>query len=402
MRFNEFARRGFSASPWLAAALGAGGRRPSAARAVTVSPGEMAEARRWAAAMFEGAAAPAAIDPGLEVVANYDAVQKNTRFGKPLKLAGTTYTRGLFCHATSKIVVRLPRRARRSRPWSASTATSRPSAAAAASSSASQVGGKEAFRSAVLKRRDAAGAGEGRSGRRHGVRPGGRRLPATESPAIRPTGPTPRSRWPTGKTVWLADLPMAGGPAVADPASPPFSFIYDGQPSSRVAEGLEARADVEAARRRNGPSGRSPTPIPKTGLVVRVRRRSSTTTSPRSSGRCTSRTPARPPRRSWRTSRPSTCGSPAGTTASSCCTTPWAAPARRTTTRPLETPLRAEDGEADRRRRRPADQLRHVLLQPGSAHRARRDRRRRLAGPVVVARGPATATSGCAFRPARS
>ena len=44
----------------------------------------------------------------LEIVANYAAIQKNNRVGKPLKLAGKTYSRGLFCHAPSKIVVRLP------------------------------------------------------------------------------------------------------------------------------------------------------------------------------------------------------------------------------------------------------------------------------------------------------
>ena len=75
------------------------------AHAVSVSPDEMLDARRFVAAAFEGGVPKTDAQPGLEVVANFDAVQKNARFGKPLKLAGKAYARGLFCHASSKIVV---------------------------------------------------------------------------------------------------------------------------------------------------------------------------------------------------------------------------------------------------------------------------------------------------------
>ena len=45
---------------------------------------------------------------GLVVLANNDPVQLNARSGRPLKIADKQYSRGLYCHAVSKVVVRLP------------------------------------------------------------------------------------------------------------------------------------------------------------------------------------------------------------------------------------------------------------------------------------------------------
>jgi alpha-galactosidase len=59
------------------------------------------------------AAAPApAAGPGLEVLENHDPVIPNSRGGKPLKINQAEYHRGLYCHANSKVVVRLPGPAR--------------------------------------------------------------------------------------------------------------------------------------------------------------------------------------------------------------------------------------------------------------------------------------------------
>lgn len=51
---------------------------------------------------------PALAEPGLDVLANHDPVVPNNRGGKPLKVDGKEYARGLYCHAISKIEVRLP------------------------------------------------------------------------------------------------------------------------------------------------------------------------------------------------------------------------------------------------------------------------------------------------------
>ncbi|HKI69652.1 MAG TPA: NPCBM/NEW2 domain-containing protein, partial [Verrucomicrobiae bacterium] len=69
---------------------------------------EFAEAARWTTAKFEPTAKTAEAKPGLYVLANHDPVQFNARSGKPLNIAGVPYTHGLYCHAFSKVVVRLP------------------------------------------------------------------------------------------------------------------------------------------------------------------------------------------------------------------------------------------------------------------------------------------------------
>jgi hypothetical protein len=69
---------------------------------------EFAESRRWAAAKFEGVQATTEPKSGLVVLANHDSVQLNNRNGRPMRLGEKEFTRGLYCHAVSKIEVRLP------------------------------------------------------------------------------------------------------------------------------------------------------------------------------------------------------------------------------------------------------------------------------------------------------
>ena len=69
----------------------------------------MAAAHRWMAAKVEAPDAGLRHTPGLVVLANHDPVLRNTRGGgRPLTIGKTPYTRGLYCHAVSKVVVRLP------------------------------------------------------------------------------------------------------------------------------------------------------------------------------------------------------------------------------------------------------------------------------------------------------
>lgn len=52
-------------------------------------------------------------EPGLDVLANNDPVVANRRDHRPLRIGEKSYTRGLYCHAVSKIVVTLPGRGKR-------------------------------------------------------------------------------------------------------------------------------------------------------------------------------------------------------------------------------------------------------------------------------------------------
>lgn len=67
--------------------------------------------QHWLAAKTSANVLPASSTPPptpcLEVLANHDAVWPNSRGGQPMKIGVQEYRRGLYCHAVSKIVVRL-------------------------------------------------------------------------------------------------------------------------------------------------------------------------------------------------------------------------------------------------------------------------------------------------------
>ena len=75
---------------------------------VAVSPAELAEARQWSAAKFEARQLTPAAEPALVVLTNHGPVWKNARGDRPMHLGEKEYSRGLYCHAPSKIIVRLP------------------------------------------------------------------------------------------------------------------------------------------------------------------------------------------------------------------------------------------------------------------------------------------------------
>ena len=78
------------------------------AQAVSVTQEELAEAHQWSAATFEGVQPSRTAEPALVVLANHDPVWKNGRGPRPMRIVDKEYTRGLYCHAFSKIIVRLP------------------------------------------------------------------------------------------------------------------------------------------------------------------------------------------------------------------------------------------------------------------------------------------------------
>ena len=76
--------------------------------AVSPLPEEMSERDQWIGAKFQGTQPEIPEQPGLIVMANYGQVQLNTRDGQPLRIANQQFKRGLYCHANSMVVVRLP------------------------------------------------------------------------------------------------------------------------------------------------------------------------------------------------------------------------------------------------------------------------------------------------------
>lgn len=69
-------------------------------------PADLIARQAWVAAKFGGPAPEPAV--GLEILANHGPVQVDRRGGGPLRIGARTYPRGLYCHAPSRLVARLP------------------------------------------------------------------------------------------------------------------------------------------------------------------------------------------------------------------------------------------------------------------------------------------------------
>ncbi|MDO4586123.1 MAG: alpha-galactosidase [Planctomycetia bacterium] len=71
---------------------------------------EMEAKNRWIAAKFDGLTEK--LEPltvGIEVIRNYDPLQMNSRNGSLMKIGDQFYEKGLYCHAQSELVIRLPK-----------------------------------------------------------------------------------------------------------------------------------------------------------------------------------------------------------------------------------------------------------------------------------------------------
>jgi alpha-galactosidase len=235
------------------------------AHAVTVQPDEMATCRKWIAAKLEGVQVEAP-RPGLEVVRNFDPVQKNARFGKPLHIGGVSYTRGLFCHANSQIIVRLPGPGKTFTAVVGVDTNEQTTPGRGSVIFSVDVGGKQAFKSPIMR--------EGMDGVPVEVPLAGAREFVISVGDSGDGISCDQSDWADakitladGSAVWLADLPLADGPALTN-AELPFSFTYGGHPSSELLPKwrLERSTRTLDAQR----TERTLTfTDPQTGLVVR-------------------------------------------------------------------------------------------------------------------------------------
>jgi alpha-galactosidase len=226
----------------------------------------MAEAQAWTAAHFSGAS-PAVPEAALVVYANNDPVQLNGRGGRPLRIAGKAYPHGLFCHAASKVAVRLPA------PGKKFTATvgvdsneqTRPGRGSIVFSV--RVGQREAFCSPVLR--------EGMPGIPVAVDLDGAKEFLLEVGDAGDGIGCDQAAWAEaqvvladGKTLRLGDLPALGLHARKHASAAPFSFQYGGKPSSEL---LPAWKVQRASRRLDDRRTEHVVTYtdPATGLVVR-------------------------------------------------------------------------------------------------------------------------------------
>jgi alpha-galactosidase len=213
----------FLAMPWGISAF-------ASAQSSLVTPEDRAAARRFTAAKFE-AQTQTSQKPGLTVVRNNGVVELNARCGKPLKIVDSEFKNGIAAHATSKIVVSLPAPGKK---FTAKIGLDNNGQTVGGRGSvvfSVNVGGSEAFHSDVLQvgtqakpievdlknakqfSLEVADAGDG-----IGWDQGDWADAAVELA--------------DGKIVVLGELPILDVQNGLFSAEPPFSFTYNGKPSS--------------------------------------------------------------------------------------------------------------------------------------------------------------------------
>ena len=237
---------------------------------ISPTPDEMAEAKRWVEAKFRGVTDTKAPEAGLIVLANNDPVQKDARNGKPLRIADQEYHRGLYCHAVSKVNVRLPGLGE---TFTAavgvdSNEQTRPGRGSVVF--AVTIRGKELFRSDIMR--------EGIRAAPVSVDLAGAKEFTLEVGDAGDGISCDQADWAEakvtlkdGRTIWLGDLEMEQPLRARYTAEPPFSFTYDGEPVSlkgahcapyelkRTAQNLDDQRTKHVLTYSN----------PHTGLIVR-------------------------------------------------------------------------------------------------------------------------------------
>lgn len=205
------------------------------------TPEEMDEQRRWVAAKFQDVleVAPPR-QAAIEVVANHDPVQMNSRAGKPLRIADKEYTHGLYCHAVSKLVVGLPEPGRRFDAIVGVDSNDQTSGGRGSVVFAVRVGGNEAWRSDVIR--------EGMPGVPVSVELKGATELVLEVGDAGDGITCDQADWADAKAtledgteLWLGDLPVQGLQRAPYSVGPIFSFVYGGRSSSDFLATWEQR-----------------------------------------------------------------------------------------------------------------------------------------------------------------
>jgi len=198
---------------------------------------EFSEMNAWAEAKFAGNAEKAKAAAGLLVLEQHAPrpfqKNKNPLSGKLLRLGQQEYTHGLFCHAPSRVVVTLPGPARRF--TAIAGVDSNPETAGGHGSVIFEVlvRDRSEFKSQVLR--------EGMPSQPVTVQLQGATQFALHVSDAGDGHILDQGAWfdaqvqlEDGNTLWLGDLPSVTGPVRQSyNSNPPFSFIYDGKPSSQ-------------------------------------------------------------------------------------------------------------------------------------------------------------------------
>lgn len=244
---SNFLALGFT----LALSIGVNAAWAQAASPSGASDAAFAEARAWIAAKIDAQPLSRQAQPGLYVITNHDPVHLDQRSGHPLVIGDWSFVKGLYCHAPSRLLVRLPSPAKQftaivGLDHNNDTAHGRGSVVFSVAANE-----KEFFRSEVL---------------RYGSAPvhvsadldGASEFTLDISDAGDGIG-WDQSDWgdakvtlQDGTTIFVSDLPFhAAPPKEPYSTTPPFSFIYANKPVAEQMAGWKVdrtRSKLDNAR----------------------------------------------------------------------------------------------------------------------------------------------------------
>ena len=169
----------------------------------------------------------------LVVVANHDPVLQNTRGGRPLTLGKTPYARGLYCHAVSRVIVRLPAPGKTFRAVVGVDSNPQTSGGRGSVVFSVTVQNKTAFKTDVMH--------ENTPARSVNVDLAGVTTFTLEVGDAGDGISCDQADWADarvaladGRELWLGDLPLSDQPAPVRTGNLPFSFVYDGRPADDI------------------------------------------------------------------------------------------------------------------------------------------------------------------------
>ncbi len=256
----------------LVIALGIGLIQVGVVRSASPLPAELEQAGRWVdehfrqARVAESPQPESNAKPGLVVIANYGPVQQNSRDGQPLKIADVKFQRGLYCHAISQILVRLPG------PGKSFSATvgidTNGNYGGGSAEFMVEVGGRKVVRSPVMHRGEAGisvvanldGAAEFTIA----VGAAGDNINSDQA-----SWADAKAVLADGREIWLGDMPLIQSEVRRRAsAAPPFSFVYGDKTSDQLLATWKFREEtvrLDAARSQRTQVYTDP----NTGLEVR-------------------------------------------------------------------------------------------------------------------------------------
>jgi len=230
------------------------------------APGDIHEMRKWAVAVGLRPTAPSP-DAKIDVVANNDSVTRRGRTMGPLRMGERTFRHGLFCHALSRLVVTLPGPAQRFDAAIGVDTNEQTMGRRGTVVFVVEAGGKEVFRSRVMREGDApvelsVDAG-GAAELVLIVEDAGDGISCDQADWA-----DARVALADGRVLWLDDLPLDGAQRPVYSEGLPFSFTYGGRASGELlptwSHSVE-EAPLDEQRTQRTHTWRDP----ETGLVVR-------------------------------------------------------------------------------------------------------------------------------------